>query len=131
MTGPGGGATRGDLRLAATACSPAGLPVFTQSQNGIALTWLEVGRKSYGKQPLSPDTPMLAVLKSHRSPRQLCRALATCLALIASGCGGGGYGGSSSGGGYNPMPAISSLAPACASAGRRRQTLTANSPCLL
>ncbi|TLZ26044.1 MAG: hypothetical protein E6K27_09070 [Gammaproteobacteria bacterium] len=120
------GATRGDLRLAATACSPAGLPVFTQSQNSIALTWLEVGRKSYGKQPLSPDTPMLAVLRSHRSPRHLCRALATCLALIASGCGGGGYGGSSSGGGYNPMPAISSLAPASASAGAAAQTLTIN-----
>src|SRR5205085_260265 len=120
------GATRGDLRLAATACTPAGLPVFTQSQNSIALTWLEVGRKSYGKQPLSPDTPMLAVLRSHRSPRHLCRALATCLALIASGCGGGGYGGSSSGGGYNPMPAISSLAPASASAGAGAQTLTIN-----
>ena len=69
---------------------------------------------------------MLAVLKSHRSPRHLCRALATCLALIASGCGGGGYGGSSSGGGYNPMPAISSLAPASASAGAGAQTLTIN-----
>ena len=69
---------------------------------------------------------MLAVLKSHRSPRHLCGALAICLALIASGCGGGGYGGSSSGGGYNPMPAISSLAPASASAGAAAQTLTIN-----
>src|SRR5438132_1552101 len=69
---------------------------------------------------------MPAVLRSHRSPRHLCRALATCLALIASGCGGGGYGGSSSGGGYNPMPAISSLAPASASAGAAAQTLTIN-----
>ena len=69
---------------------------------------------------------MPAVLRSHRSPRHLCRALATCLALIASGCGGGGYGGSSSGGGYNPMPAISSLAPASASAGAAAQMLTIN-----
>src|SRR5438874_312283 len=69
---------------------------------------------------------MPAVLRSHRSPRHLCRALATCLALIASGCGGGGYGGSSSGGGYNPTPAISSLAPASASAGAAAQTLTIN-----
>src|SRR5438132_63716 len=69
---------------------------------------------------------MPAVLRSHRSPRHLCRALATCLALIASGCGGGGYGGSSSGGGYNPTPAISGLAPASASAGAAAQTLTIN-----
>src|SRR5205807_1355698 len=127
-SGPAGprGSSRGVPRLAATGCSPGELPVFTQSQNSIALTWLEVGRKSYGKQPLSRDTPMLAVLKSHRSPRHLCGALAICLALIASGCGGGGYGGSSSGGSYNPTPAISGLAPASASAGAAAQTLTIN-----
>src|SRR5205807_1282892 len=127
-SGPAGprGSSRGVPRLAATGCSPGELPVFTQSQNSIALTWLEVGRKSYGKQPLSRDTPMLAVLKSHRSPRHLCGALAICLALIASGCGGGGYGGSSSGGSYNPTPAVTSLSPPSATAGAAGQTLTIN-----
>jgi hypothetical protein len=69
---------------------------------------------------------MLAVLRSHRLPRSLCGAIAVCLVLIAPGCGGGGYGGSNTGGNYNPMPAISSLAPTSASPGAAAQTLTIN-----
>lgn len=69
---------------------------------------------------------MTSVLRSHRLRRHPCGAVAICLALIISGCGGGGYGGSNTGGNYSPMPAISSLAPASASAGAAAQTLTIN-----
>ncbi len=70
---------------------------------------------------------MLAVLSSRRLPQNWCGAVAICLTMMASGCGGGGYGGSSSGGSCNnPMPAISSLSPASATAGAAPQTLTIN-----
>jgi hypothetical protein len=70
---------------------------------------------------------MPALLRSHRLPRHPCGAAAICLALIASGCGGGGYGGSSGGGNYNnPVPVISGLSPASASAGAAALQLTIN-----
>jgi hypothetical protein len=75
---------------------------------------------------------MFIVGGSHRSSRPLPRLVGFCLLLTIGGCSGGGAGGGSgpslSNGSSlnNPMPAITSLAPASAAAGAAAQALTIN-----
>src|SRR5437868_10235275 len=85
-----------------------------------------VARSFWSRPSASGRAVMCTVPRSDRLPRYWHAIAASGLLLIVGGCGGGGGGSSSAAASANPMPAISSLAPASAAAGAAAQTLTIN-----
>src|SRR5207237_915259 len=85
-----------------------------------------VARSFWSRPSASGRAVMCTVPRSDRLPRYWHAIAASGLLLIVGGCGGGGGGSSSAAASANPMPAISSLAPASATAGAAVQTVVIN-----